>query len=187
MSDPSYPAPKTGSRTRGRIVYVAVSGRGVALHDRYRKIFRRRIPALHTPSVAIARRETGVFRRPSAPPSPLRGEGGGSCMGMNRIELVFLERPVAQSEFDRHIVKPARREAAIEMPQSRNDHPDDRRLHVGTGLIEDEEIEARSFRDGHAGRRLLARIEMAKLRAELRLDHRISAWRQIGMVLKAQR
>ena len=108
-------------------------------------------------------------------------------MGMNRIELVFLQRPVSQSEFDRHIVKPATREAAIEMPQSRNDHPDDRRLDVGTGLIEDEEIEARSLRDGHAGRRLLARIEMAKLRAELRLDHRISAWRQIGMVLEAQR
>ena len=66
-------------------------------------------------------------------------------MGVKRIELAFRERPVAQSELDRNIVKPARREAAIEMPQSRNDHPDDRDLDVGTRLIEDEEIEARSL------------------------------------------
>src|SRR5271166_3067431 len=108
-------------------------------------------------------------------------------MGVNRIELVFLQRPVTQSELYRHIVKPATREAAIEMPQSRNDHSDDRRLDVGTRLIEDEEIEARSLHEGDAGRHLLARIEMAKLRAELRLGHRISARSQIGMVLQAQR
>src|SRR5271166_783582 len=114
-------------------------------------------------------------------------KGGPSGMGVNRIELVFLRRPVTQSELYRHIVKPARREAAIEMPQSRNDHSDDRRLDVGTRLIEDEEIEARLLREGDAGRHLLARVEMAKLRAELRLDHRISARRQIGMVLQAQR
>ena len=61
---------------------------------------------------------------------------------MKRIELVFRQRPVSQSELYRNIVKPARREAAIEMPQSRNDHPDDRDLDVGTRLIEDEEVEA---------------------------------------------
>ena len=90
-------------------------------------------------------------------------------MGVNRIELVFLERPVAQSELYRNIVKPARREAAIEMPQSRNDHSDDRDLDVGTRLIEDEEIEARLLGEAHAGRHLLARVEMAELRAEVRL------------------
>src|SRR5580704_11280716 len=108
-------------------------------------------------------------------------------MRMNRIELVFLQRPVAPSELYRHIVKPAGREAAIEMPQPWNDHSDDRRLDVGTRLIEDEEIEAGLLREGDAGRCLLARVEMAKLRAELRLHHRISVRRQIGMVLKAQR
>ncbi len=108
-------------------------------------------------------------------------------MGVSRIELVFLQRPVTQSELYRHVVKPARREAAIEMPQSWNDHSDDRRLDVGTRLIEDEEIEARLHRERDAGRHLLARVEMPKLRAGLRLDRRISLWRQKGMVLKAQR
>ena len=66
-------------------------------------------------------------------------------MGMNRIELVFLQRPVAQSEFDRHIVKPATREAAIEMPQSRNDHPDHGNPDVRPGQVENEEIETELF------------------------------------------
>ena len=70
---------------------------------------------------------------------------------MNRIELVFQHRPVAQSELYRNIVKPARCEAAIEMPQSRNDHSDDRDLDVGTRLIEDEEIEAARLASSHAG------------------------------------
>ena len=61
---------------------------------------------------------------------------------MKRVELVFRQRPVPQSELDRDIIKPARREAAIEMPQSRNDHPDDRDLDVGARLVENEEIEA---------------------------------------------
>ena len=55
------------------------------------------------------------------------------------------------------------------MPQSRNDHSEDRHLDVGARLIEDEEIEARLLRKGDAGRHLLARVEMPKLRAELRL------------------
>src|SRR5271169_6606394 len=115
-----------------------------------------------------------------------RKPGSPSRMGVNRIELVFLQRPVTPSELYRHIVKPAGREAAIEMPQPRNDHSDDRRLDVGTRLIEDEEIEAGVLRQGDACRHLLARVETAKLRAEFRLGHRISARRQIGMVLQAQ-
>ena len=107
-------------------------------------------------------------------------------MGVNWIELVFRQRPVSQSELYRNIVKPARREAAIEMPHSRNDHSDDRDLDVGACLIEDEEIEARSLGEAHAGRHLLARVETAELRAEVRLDRRIAARRQIGMVLQAQ-
>src|ERR1700732_1058885 len=107
-------------------------------------------------------------------------------MGVNRIELVFLERPVAQSELYRNIVKPARRETAIEMPQSRNDHSDDRDLDVGARLIEDEEVEARLLGEAHACRHLLARVEMAELRGDVRLDQRISAWRQVGMVPQAQ-
>src|ERR1700722_4533602 len=111
--------------------------------------------------------------------------GSPSGVGVNRIEFVFLEGTVTQSELYRHIVKPAAREAPIKMTQSRNDHPDDRRLDVGTRLIEDEEIEARLLREGDARHDLFPRVEMAKLRAELRSDCRITARGQIGMVLQA--
>src|SRR5712692_730265 len=103
-------------------------------------------------------------------------------MGVNRIELVFRQRPVSQSELYRNVVKPAGREAAIEVPQSRNDHSDDRDLDVEARLIEDEKIEALTLGKIHAGGHLLARIEAAELRAEPRLGRRIVAWRQIGMV-----
>src|ERR1700733_14396021 len=112
--------------------------------------------------------------------------GSPSGVWVNRIELVFLQGPVTQSELDRHIVKPAGREASIEMTQARNDHADDRRLDVGARLIEDEEMKARLLREGDAGRHLFACVEMAKLRAELRSDHRIAARGQIEMVLQTQ-
>jgi hypothetical protein len=56
-------------------------------------------------------------------------------MGVRRIELVLRQRPVAQSELHRDIVKPTRGEAAIEMPQSRYDHPNHRDIDVGARLI----------------------------------------------------
>jgi hypothetical protein len=77
---------------------------------------------------------------------------------VKRIELVFQQRLVSQSELYRDIVKPARREAAIEMPQSRNDHSDDRDIDVGARLIEDEEIEALSLGEAHARHHLLALV-----------------------------
>src|SRR4051812_37286027 len=107
---------------------------------------------------------------------------GPSGLGVKRVELVFRQRPVAQSELDRNIVKPARREAAIEMPQPRNDHPHDRGLDVGTGLIEHEEIESCALDQVHAGGDLRARVELAKIRVEVGSDDRSAARRQIGMV-----
>src|SRR5258708_10114250 len=108
-------------------------------------------------------------------------------MGEKRSELVFQQRPISPSEFDRNIVKSARCEAAIEMPQSRNDHSDDRNLDVGPRLIEDEEVEARALGDVDTGDHLLARVvERAELRAGARLDRRIATWNQKGMVLQAQ-
>src|SRR5713226_2847453 len=103
-------------------------------------------------------------------------------MWVDRIELVFRQRPVSQSELDRNIVKPAGREAPIEVPQSRNDHSDDRDLDVGARLIEDEKVETLTLGKIHAGGHLLARIEAAELRAEARFDRWIVVWRQIGMV-----
>src|ERR1700722_17426843 len=108
-------------------------------------------------------------------------------MGVSRIELVLRQRLVAQSELDRHIVKPAGREAAIEMPQSRNDHSDDRDLDVGAGLIEDEEVEALSLGKAHASGHLLARVEMAELRIGAQPGRRMADWRQEGMVPQVQR
>ena len=107
-------------------------------------------------------------------------------MRVNRIELVFRQPRVTQSELDRNIVKPAGRETAIEVPQSRNDHSDDRDVDIGAGLIEDEEIEALPLGEAHAGGHLLARVETAELHAGARLDHRIVAWSQKGMVPQAQ-
>src|SRR5215468_7951562 len=71
--------------------------------------------------------------------------GRTSGMGVNRIDLVFQHRLVPPPELYRYVVEPAGREAAIEMPQSRNDHPGDRDLDVDARLIEDEEIEARAL------------------------------------------
>ena len=126
------------------------------------------------------------LRRPRLFPGARKPDDPQVC-GVKRIELVFRQRPVPQSELDRNIVKPARREAAIEMPQSRNDHPDDRDLDVGARLIEDEEIEARALGELHAGGHLLALVELAELRAEVRSDDRSAARRQIGMVLQPKR
>ena len=99
---------------------------------------------------------------------------------------MFRQRPVAQSELDRDIVKPAGPELAIEMPQPRNDHAHDRRLDVGTRLIEDEEIEARALGETHAGLHLLARVELAEIRVGIGPDDRSAGRRQIGMVAQPE-
>jgi hypothetical protein len=54
----------------------------------------------------------------------------------------FPQRPLAQSEIDRHVKESAGRETATERPQPRNDHPDNRNLDVWPGLVEDQDIEA---------------------------------------------
>ena len=59
---------------------------------------------------------------------------------MEGIELGLPQPPLAPPEIDRHVVESARCETTIEMPQSRNDHPDDRNLDVWARLVEDEEI-----------------------------------------------
>src|SRR4029077_21053443 len=93
----------------------------------------------------------------------------------------------AQSEFYRHVVKPAGPETAIEMPQARNDDADHGRLDVGPGLIEHEEIEAGAFDDVDAGQSLLARIEAAEFHIEVRPDRRFAVRDQIRVLLEAKR
>src|SRR6516165_5092210 len=94
---------------------------------------------------------------------------GASGLGMKRIEIALRHRPVNPSQLDRHVVKPARREAAIEMPQPRNDHARDRDLDVGPGLVEHKEVEAFALDEIHTGHHLLALIEDPELGAEVRL------------------
>src|SRR6266446_5412877 len=106
-------------------------------------------------------------RTAGAAPRSLFLPGAPICasgMGVDRIEPAFGQRPVAQSELDWDVVKPAGRETAIEMPQSRNDHADDRHLDVGARLVEDEEIVARALGETHAGGHLLARLETVESR-----------------------
>src|ERR1700719_1942190 len=99
-----------------------------------------------------------------------------SSMREKRSEFAFQPRPISQSKFYRNIVKSPRRETAIEMPQSGNDHPDDRDLNVGPRLIEHKEIEARAPGDVDAGIYLLARVvERADLQAGTGLHCRIAA------------
>src|SRR5664279_6143946 len=74
-----------------------------------------------------------------------------SGMGKERSKFVFRERSIQPAQLHRNVVEPAWCKAAIEMPQSGNDHPDDGDLHVGPGLIEDEEIETRALGDLDAG------------------------------------
>src|ERR1700692_4883867 len=108
-------------------------------------------------------------------------------MGEKRREFALQPRPIEQSEFYRHIVKAGGCEAAIEMPQSRNDDPDDGHFDVGPGLIEDEEIETRAISDIDAGDDLIARVvERAELQVGTRLDRRIATRHQKGMVLQTQ-
>src|SRR5215216_4282165 len=128
----------------------------------------------------------GAARRPLFVPGA-RKLGRTSGMGVNRIELVFQQRPVLQPELDRNLVKPARCKAAIEMPHSWNDHPDDRNADVGARLIEDEEIETLALGKTHAGAHLLARVETSELRGQDRLDRRTVAWHQEGVIPQAQR
>ena len=50
----------------------------------------------------------------------------------------------------------------MEMPQSRNDHPDNWHLNVGPGLVEHEEIEPKAPGELDASQHLLAPIEACK-------------------------
>jgi len=71
------------------------------------------------------------------------------------------------------------------MPQSWNDHSDDRDVYIGPRLIEDEEVKTLSFGKMHASGHLLACVETAERRAEGWLDRWMVAWGQKGMVLQA--
>src|ERR1700751_1326970 len=110
-----------------------------------------------------------------------------SGLRVERIELVLRQRSIAQFELYWNIVKPAGREAAIEMAQSRNNDPHDRNLDIRTRLIENEEIESMPFGKFHAGHHLLALVEFAEIRAKIRSNREPAIRRQIGMLPQIKR
>src|SRR5260370_42586611 len=91
-----------------------------------------------------------------------------SGLRTQRIEFLFGQRTIAPRELDRDIVKPARREAAVKMPQAWNDNPDHRHLDIGTRLIEDQKIQPRAPGNMNTRAHLLARLEPAELCARVR-------------------
>ena len=90
-------------------------------------------------------------------------------------------------ELDGNIIKPARREAAIEMTQAGNDDPDYGDLDIGARLIEHQKIEAGTSGDFNAGFRLVAGVfERAELRAQFRLELRCAARNEERIIPQAQ-
>src|SRR5262249_8680883 len=91
-----------------------------------------------------------------------------SGLGMKRIEIALRHGPVNPSQLDRHVVKPARPEPAVKMPQTPTAHARDRDLDVEAGLVEHKKVEAFALDEIHTGHHLLALIEDAELGAEIR-------------------
>src|ERR1700761_7574973 len=109
-----------------------------------------------------------------------------SAMRQERREFVLLNRLVAETELHRHVVKPARSEATIEMPQARDDHAHHGDLEVRTGLIQHQEVEPRAFGDLHAGHDLIAGVvELAEI--EARRQRRISDRTEERVAFQLQR
>src|SRR5262249_25874033 len=93
-----------------------------------------------------------------------------SSMRMNWIELGLRQWPFSKSELYRNIVKPARCEAAIEMPQSRDDNPDHGNAYIGTRLVENQKSQTLSVWLTDPSAQLLRNVETAEFRTELQLD-----------------
>ena len=73
------------------------------------------------------------------------------------------------------------------MAQSWNDDPHDRDLDIGTGLIENEEIESITLGKIDARHHLLALVETAKGQVAFRSNERVSIRRLVGMVAQVKR
>ncbi len=88
----------------------------------------------------------------------LRTKEQPSRVGKEWREFAFQPRAIQQAKLHRDIVKAARCEATIEMPQARNEHADDGDFNIGPRLVEHEEIITRLGGDLDAGVHLVARI-----------------------------
>ena len=89
-----------------------------------------------------------------------------SRVGQKRREFMFWQRPLQHAQPHWNVIKPSMREAAVEMPQPRNNYPDHRNGDIGPGLVENQKIEPSLARDLDAGIDLFARVaERAELGA----------------------
>ena len=106
--------------------------------------------------------------------------------GRNGVSSLSSRGRSSNPKLQRNIVKPARREAAIEMPQARNEHANDGDLNVGPRLVEHEEIVTCPGSDLDTGIDLIARV-VVNLEAGRRRNDRIVARNQERIIFQAQR
>ena len=106
---------------------------------------------------------------------------------MERIEIGFPQRPFAQTQFDRHVIEPPGGETAMDMPQSRNDHPDNGNIDVRPGLVENEEIQAKTPGKLDAGKHLLAPIEARKFLGSRAPGGRFAVRHYVGILAQGHR
>ena len=69
----------------------------------------------------------------------------------------------------------------MDMPQSRNDHPDHGNVDVGPGLVENEEIEAKTLGKLDAAKHLIAPIEARKFLRSRAPGGRFAVRQYVGM------
>src|SRR5436853_6607527 len=118
----------------------------------------------------------GGARNPDHP-SGMRKEWG---------EFAFRQRSIEQSKLYRNVIKPARPETAVEMPQARNDHPRHWDLDVRSGLVEHEEIITRPSGNLDAGIDLIARVVERDIDAEFRHNNRLARRDQEWIIFQTQ-
>src|SRR4051812_41770655 len=99
-----------------------------------------------------------------------------------RIQRALRNRAITKSELDGNIVQPPGREAAIEVPHSGDDHPDNRRPDVGPGLVQHDEIETLLLDELDAGDHLRSVVEMAEIGPGGGWDRSIVARQEVGML-----
>src|SRR4029077_6055339 len=109
-----------------------------------------------------------------------------SGVRQERSEFALQPRPIQQSKLQRNIVKPARCEAAIEMPQAWNEHSSGGDLNVGPCLVEHEEIVTCLGGDLDTGIHLVARV-VVNLKVGSRRNDGIVTRDQERIIFQAQR
>src|SRR5437868_14553181 len=110
-----------------------------------------------------------------------------SGMREERREFAFRQGSIEQPKFYRNVVKPARPETAVEVPQAGDDHPRHRDFDVRSGLIEHEEIITRPAGNLDAGIDLIARVVERDMDDKFRRNGRTVRGDEERIILQAHR